>query len=384
MAMITCQECGKEVSNQAQACIHCGLPFTQDQQQNTQQPYQPQHQYSPSIDSQYYQVPYHQQSYQPYIVATAPQQFVQKPRKSVFRRGWFWLVAAVLFVCILTPLLGWSAKEPPDPSQSVQTSGNNASQDSLATTPASPPSVAPKYGEADYKRDAKEIVYSELVRTPEAFIGEKIKIDVKISQIMEGGILREAGYRAYSGKDEWYINYELPSGAPRIINNDYVTFWGEYAGVIEITRAFTGTKDYIPKIVVKYHEITEQKEVTFGDTFFFDDLEITFYPEVEWTKVNNRYSDHNDAVVVRIPITVKNNSPETKRLNPFSYSMFGPDGLTLDRVYYYFDDISSAGDMRSGAEQSGYMHILYKGDGDYYIEFGYLSSDVEVRLTIEK
>ncbi len=32
MALIKCPECGKEISDQAPACIHCGYPLNQQQQ----------------------------------------------------------------------------------------------------------------------------------------------------------------------------------------------------------------------------------------------------------------------------------------------------------------------------------------------------------------
>ena len=32
MALITCPECGKEVSDKANACIHCGYPLSQQKE----------------------------------------------------------------------------------------------------------------------------------------------------------------------------------------------------------------------------------------------------------------------------------------------------------------------------------------------------------------
>lgn len=36
MALIKCPECGKEISDKAPACIHCGCPMNQEPEQNTE------------------------------------------------------------------------------------------------------------------------------------------------------------------------------------------------------------------------------------------------------------------------------------------------------------------------------------------------------------
>ena len=130
----------------------------------------------------------------------------------------------------------------------------------------------------------------------------------------------------------------------------------------------------------------EKSEATYGDTITFDDLEITFSDQINWVKVDNQFSDHNGADVIEIPVTIKNTSAETHGLNMFYYSLYGPDGTKLDTVSTYFDnDVYSAGDMRSGATQNTFFHVLYTGDGDYYVEFKAVVGDkVEVRLPVQK
>lgn len=129
----------------------------------------------------------------------------------------------------------------------------------------------------------------------------------------------------------------------------------------------------------------EIEELTYGSTFQFDDMEITIGKDIEWSVVENEFSDKNGSEVIRIPANLKNISDETKSLNMFYIRLFGSKGTQLDTVSAYFDsDIVDEPDMRSGAEVDGFFHLLYDGDGDYYIEFDNFSEKLEVKLPISK
>ena len=134
----------------------------------------------------------------------------------------------------------------------------------------------------------------------------------------------------------------------------------------------------------------KKKELTFGSTFVFDDLEITIgnAEDVTWDKVDNQFSDKNGADVIVLPVTVKNLKDESHSLNMFYYKFYGSAGTELESVSSYFSDsdIGFAGDMRTGASITSAFHLVYDGDGDYYIEFsGWIASDkIEVKLPITK
>jgi hypothetical protein len=129
-----------------------------------------------------------------------------------------------------------------------------------------------------------------------------------------------------------------------------------------------------------------KKELTFGSVVNFDELEIVIGDQIKWTKLDNQFSDKNGADIAEVPVTIKNLSDETHGLNLFYCNFYGPNGTKLDTVSTYFDnDACTAGDMRPGATQNGFFHILYNGDGDYYVEFNALIGDkVEVKLPIKK
>lgn len=106
-----------------------------------------------------------------------------------------------------------------------------------------------------YIASASSVSYESLIREPYNYEGAIIKVTVTISQTMSGGFLTESGYRGYESgtSGEWYISYELPSNTPRILSGDTITFYGEFAGLIELSRV-TGAKDEVPRIKALYHE----------------------------------------------------------------------------------------------------------------------------------
>ena len=128
------------------------------------------------------------------------------------------------------------------------------------------------------------------------------------------------------------------------------------------------------------------KELTFGDTFEFDELEITLSNNIELVKLDNRFSEHDKKDVIKIPVTIINKKDETHGLNMFYYNFYAPDGNKINTVGSYFDnDHFKSGDMRSGATQNTYFHIFYAGDGDYYLEFDKaFEKKIEIKIPISK
>ena len=130
---------------------------------------------------------------------------------------------------------------------------------------------------------------------------------------------------------------------------------------------------------------TDKKEYGFNDTFKFDDLEITVGDKYSFDKVKNNFSEYNGKTVIKLPVTVKNPTSETKGLNMFYYKVYGSQGTEVKTLDSYFDDtLTYAGDLRSGAGQTKYLHILYDGDGLYAIEFDNYSEKITVEFNITK
>ena len=114
--------------------------------------------------------------------------------------------------------------------------------------------------------------------------------------------------------------------------------------------------------------------LTFGSAFQFNGssgrIELTFGTDVFWGEVENSWSEHYGATVFAIPVTIQNISNSTGGLNPFDFTLFGSNGLSLSSVGSWFDyDIAWESNMRAGASKTGLFHFLYDGDGEYVIEF---------------
>lgn len=135
----------------------------------------------------------------------------------------------------------------------------------------------------------------------------------------------------------------------------------------------------------KDKKYTLKNEYGFNEIFEFDGLEITIGSEYEFTTVNNRYSEYNNQVTIKLPITVKNISQETTGLNMFYYDVYGSQGTEVKSLNSYFDEnIDDAGDLRSGASYTKYIYFLYDGNGKYDIEFDNWSEHKVVEFNITK
>lgn len=120
---------------------------------------------------------------------------------------------------------------------------------------------------ASYIASCVDVPYNDLARNPDNYKGKKIKVTIEISQVMTGGWFTESGYRGYEDyelnfddnatylKKEWYISYELQDNDTRILEDDVVTFYGEFNGTEEMERALTHTSDYVPNLTAQYYDI---------------------------------------------------------------------------------------------------------------------------------
>ena len=158
-----------------------------------------------------------------------------------------------------------------------------------------------------------------------------------------------------------------------------IFLWSSPKGITENTNADTSEEATASD---ESHVVSMEDEIT----VIFDGLEITLHSDIDWVSIDHSFSDHHNANVIRLPITVTNLSDHTHGLNMFTFTLFGTAGTTLDTISAYFmdDDISWAGDMRSGATQDSFMHILYDGDGEYVIEFDNWAESVEVIFDVAK
>ena len=194
---------------------------------------------------------------------------------------------------------------------------------------------------------------------------------------MRSGAIQEAVMAfLYDGDGDYFVEFSQIFGDTIEVRLPII--WGD--------NSASPLSDTPASLAPSSESSTSTVAKTFGDIIEFDDLEIVFSSNITWTTVSNQFSDKNGMDVFLVPLTIKNVKDETHGLNMFYYDIYGSQGTKLDSVGSFFDnEVSSAGNMRSGATQEVVMAFLYDGDGEYFVEFSQLFGDtIEVKLPIEK
>src|SRR5690554_1745955 len=128
---------------------------------------------------------------------------------------------------------------------------------------------------------------------------------------------------------------------------------------------------------------TDDKVYTLGETFIFDNLEITLSSDYTFVKMQNPFDEYHGKNIFRIPITVKNLDEEINALNMFYYDVYGPNGTQIDIFNFYSDDnIGSAGSLLKDGSYTKYMYFVYEGNGDYQFIFDNWSSKIKVKFSV--
>lgn len=117
-----------------------------------------------------------------------------------------------------------------------------------------------------YIAACETVDWTELARNPEAYKGKQLKIQGEVAQIQKGGWFADGGCRLYEDytfaqgsfyKKEWYVSVDVEKSKPRILEDDIVSFYGEFTGTTEVTRAFSRNKEDVLCLEVKYYAIAE-------------------------------------------------------------------------------------------------------------------------------
>lgn len=116
--------------------------------------------------------------------------------------------------------------------------------------------------DAAYKNSCESISYSELARSPKPYEGKNVKFKGKIIQVLEDAsngriqvdmrINTKWEYSSYYD-DTVYVVYEMDEDSPRFLEDDIVTFYGEYRGVYTYESIF-GESITIPLVVARIIE----------------------------------------------------------------------------------------------------------------------------------
>lgn len=121
--------------------------------------------------------------------------------------------------------------------------------------------------EDKYKELCAEVDYKDLCRYPDKYSHQRIKVKVKIQQVMDSSLFSsEKAYRMMTDNDgyglylddEYYVIDERDSGAVKLLEDDIVVIYGKFGGMKKVTRALTWTTDEVPSIEMKYAEIVKE------------------------------------------------------------------------------------------------------------------------------
>lgn len=120
--------------------------------------------------------------------------------------------------------------------------------------------------EDEYKERCAEVDYKDLCRYPDKYSHQRIKVKVKIQQVIDSSLFSsEKVYRVMTDNDgyglylddEYYVIDERESGSVKLLENDIVMIYGKFGGMKKVTRALTWTTDEVPSIEMKYAEIVK-------------------------------------------------------------------------------------------------------------------------------
>lgn len=125
----------------------------------------------------------------------------------------------------------------------------------------------PVLSEEEFKAACQEIAYKTLLRTPDEYVGTKIVIVAKIKQVMQGGWFDDGqyyriqtdndGYEYYM--DDEYFMYDCRvNDSLKILNEDVIKIYAEFAGLEEVKRALTGVKEEVPAIKAYYIDLISE------------------------------------------------------------------------------------------------------------------------------
>ena len=140
--------------------------------------------------------------------------------------------------------------------------------------------------------------------------------------------------------------------------------------------------------VKKAEEEAAEEAAEVPGTVDFDDMTVILDLDQstwEWGQLNNAASADNGSIVVGIPAAAVNNSESSRVLNYTYCKIVAPNGaVQSDISKYYANDIFKRGAIASGSSNWGTLHVVYRGEGTYTIQFDNLlgtKATLELEIT---
>lgn len=189
-----------------------------------------------------------------------------KSKKPVTKKWWFWALISLAAIVTVGAVAGGGKDEKAlDSSEVLSTTENDRDQskitDSETTAEANVTTESPAMSESDYKASCEAVSYEDIARQPDRYNGRNVVFTGKVIQVQEGSWWSsDTIYRInvtqgeYLWSDTVYVTYKLPEGAPRILEDDIVTFYGICTGTETYTTVL-GSSVTIPSVEAQYIDI---------------------------------------------------------------------------------------------------------------------------------
>lgn len=201
-----------------------------------------------------------------------PQQFPQyqpvmppqKPKKPVYKKWWFWVIVVILILIIGSSFGGNSESDGNKTTESASVSQKSTTEapeketEKTTEKTTTKKETTTKFSKKKYKETCKKIPFKDLARNPDKHEGKKVKFTGEVIQVIESTWGNSVEYRIAVSKESWgysaddvvYVTYTPSENESRILEDDIVTFYGEFKGLYSYNSTLGG-KITIPQVEAK-------------------------------------------------------------------------------------------------------------------------------------
>ena len=202
--MIQCKTCGADIAANAKTCPHCGA----------------------------------------------------RNKKPIFKRWWFWAVCVVVVIAIIAGGESGNSRSAGNDSSGASSVSNAASNPASSPASTPEPTKSPEEARAEYIDSCEYVAYSDIARNPDQYQSRHVTFNGTVVQVSEGSgnsvVYRIATAGAYD--DVIYVTYTRKEGESRILEDDFITIYGDCDGVTSYESVLGGTIT-IPSVKMKYFTI---------------------------------------------------------------------------------------------------------------------------------
>lgn len=278
MSMIICNECGKEFSDKATACPNCGCPVWDSTP--IQQPYINQNPPTKSPNTTPKNLKKKNSALSTWaaifaiFTCTSFIGFIlglidlsKKDDTEKHTGSWFAIIFFVI-MCVLSLIASTNNTESEDTGGTQIVTENNVknnNEDNAPQKTEEPIEIVET--EEDYKNSCQEFNYKDVLRNPDDYVGKRICIEIKISNVFSedwstpikyyfGYSKSDPDYEYYYGDRYAVFDYRYDNSL-KLLQDDVIIVWGEISKPQETTSLIVNSEEVFC-IDMKYAELISE------------------------------------------------------------------------------------------------------------------------------